>query len=619
MRETEFIRKNEKKWAEYEAALKKDKQDPKKLGELYVHTTDDLSYSRTFYPNRSVRVYLNGLAQRTFLQIYKGRRGEARRFITFWTDELPRILYRHRRSLLVALILFAISMAVGVISYRIDPQFAEFILGDGYVAMTRENIRSGDPMAIYKSQSEFDMFLAITFNNIYVAFKTFVMGAFFAVGSIFILMSNGVMVGVFQYFFVDQELFRESFLTIWIHGALEISSIVIAGGAGLVMGSGLLFPGTYSRVRAFGRSARDGFKIMLGTVPLFVIAGFLESFLTRQTQLDDSLRLVFILLCFAFILWYYWYYPRLVVTRQPEADAPDRHATRNERLATDLNLEPNRIKMIGEILTETMLVLGRNIGRVLGGLALAAITFCGLTITLSGQRIENLFVFSNDPVSFFYNVYAMLSTLGFEGRGVGFFLAVVAGFYLLVLMGGRLVGRSILGETPRRLTRGNLLASLLPALLLAACFALPGGWMALAIFLVLPFLCLYAYLAATGQSDLKTAFRYCYTFLLSNYGLFLLLGLLGFFAFFLLDTSITQLVFGLLNWMISGNSVLLYAINVVVQAFLYFTYFGLMLITWIIALGLNFHSNRERHEALGLKEAIKNVGRERRLRGLEME
>ncbi|MGB3802260.1 MAG: stage II sporulation protein M, partial [Lewinella sp.] len=76
MRETDFIEKNKDKWERYEASLKTSDQDPELLNQLYVHTTDDLSISRTFYPNRSVRVYLNGLAQRTFLQIYRGRRGQ---------------------------------------------------------------------------------------------------------------------------------------------------------------------------------------------------------------------------------------------------------------------------------------------------------------------------------------------------------------------------------------------------------------------------------------------------------------------------------------------------------------------------------------------------------------
>ncbi|MEL6140847.1 MAG: stage II sporulation protein M, partial [Bacteroidota bacterium] len=381
MRETQFIDRNHKKWAEYEAALRRERQDPKLLSELYVHTTDDLSYSRTFYPNRSVRVYLNGLAQRTFLKIYRGRRGEAARFLTFWSDELPRIMFTNRRLLLLSLGIFVLAMLIGVVSYIIDPSFAELILSDNYMEMTRANIRNGDPMAVYKERGQFSMFLAITFNNVYVAFMTFIMGAFFAVGTVVILIRNGIMLGVFQYFFVDQGLFRESFLTIWIHGALEISSIVIAGAAGLVMGKGLLFPGTYSRLQAFGRSAREGLKIMLGTVPLFIIAGFLEGYLTRHTELHEGLRLFFILFCFAFVIWYFWVYPKIVVTERQSV--LNKEPERRLKTVSEEPLRFDRIKMAGEILTDVFILLRRQGARLFPGLLLASLVFCLLVFGLT--------------------------------------------------------------------------------------------------------------------------------------------------------------------------------------------------------------------------------------------
>ena len=152
-------------------------------------------------------------------------------------------------------------------------------LGDSYVDMTLENIQSGDPMAVYKSKGQFGMSLGITANNLYVAFLTFVLGAFFGIGAVIIMVSNGIMVGAFQYFFYAEGLLQESFLTIWIHGTLEISAIIIAGAAGMTMGRGLLFPGTYRRLQAFQVSAKRGLKIMLGITPIIIAAGFIEGFL----------------------------------------------------------------------------------------------------------------------------------------------------------------------------------------------------------------------------------------------------------------------------------------------------------------------------------------------------
>ena len=93
------------------------------------------------------------------------------------------------------------------------------------------------------------------------------------------MLSNGIMVGAFQYFFYDQGLLRESFLTIWTHGTLEIAAIIIAGAAGMTMGKGLIFPGTLSRLQAFQISARRGLKIMIGIAPIIILAGFIEGYL----------------------------------------------------------------------------------------------------------------------------------------------------------------------------------------------------------------------------------------------------------------------------------------------------------------------------------------------------
>ncbi|MEO0878003.1 MAG: stage II sporulation protein M, partial [Bacteroidota bacterium] len=279
MRETQFIKQNQEKWSEFEETLKGEAKDADRLRNLLVQITDDLSYTRTFYPNRSVRVYLNSLAQKVFLQLYRNRRTPLGKLVTFWTDELPQEIYRARSAFRLAFFLFVLCFGIGVLSCAMDAEFAEVVLGDDYVEMTRANIESGDPMAVYKEKGAFSMFLGITFNNLYVAFLAFTMGVFFGVGSIVILVSNAIMVGCFQYFFIKEGLFWDSFLTIWIHGTLEISAIVIATAAGITMGHGPAFPGTYTRLQAFQQSARRGAKIMLGTTPLFIIAGFLEGFM----------------------------------------------------------------------------------------------------------------------------------------------------------------------------------------------------------------------------------------------------------------------------------------------------------------------------------------------------
>ena len=624
MRETEFIRRNEEKWRRYEAALERDDQDPELLRQLYVHTTDDLSYSRTFYPNRSVRVYLNNLAQRTFLQVYRGRRGETSRFLTFWTDELPRVVYRNRRSLLVAVVAFILSMLIGIVSYRIDPEFAEVILGEYYVDMTLANIENNDPMAVYKQRGEFDMSLGITLNNIMVALKTFVFGVFFAVGSLVIMISNGVMLGVFQYFFYDKGIFLESFSTIWIHGALEISSIVIAGGAGLTMGSGLLFPGTKSRFTAFKETARDGLKIMLGTVPLFIIAGFLEGYLTRHTELAMFVRLAFILLCFAFVFWYYWWYPRVVAGR-PELEGEDVARVRDNRVQL---INRREIRTTSENLNATITILRRSVGKLMSVTALVSLVFVFLSFYFFASEAAGRYVFTGwwsmesfdfqiHPETNFENFFELMTSFS-RGRGLAYFLLVTAGFYAQLRLSFALFWKSTDHEILPPNWRSELFLFLVAGVI-ALLFAFHGGYALLFFFLAFPFLLTYAYVGSAGLGSLKETFSYVYTHLAASYGLFLIILVVSIPLLFVLDASAGSVVFTIFDWTVVTDEYSIENWNTILQAFVYYFYFALVFIFWTVALILNFYSVQEIDKAGDLLDRIEEVGTHRRLRGMEIE
>ena len=309
MRESSFIDQNKQKWKTYETLLSRPEIDPEALHQAFVEITDDLSYARTFYPNRSVRYYLNNLAQRIFYQLSNTRPFNLSDLVQFWTRQLPTLVFTYRRTLMISLLVFMLALLIGAFSAHHDPAFVESILGSDYVQMTRENIAKGDPMAVYKSMNSTDMFFGITLNNISVSIRTFLMGLLAGFGSLAILFYNGIMVGCFQYFFVQNELFVDSFLAIWLHGTIEISCIIIAGGAGLVVGQHLLFPGTYRRFQSFKIGGTRGLQLLMGILPLIGFAAFIEGFFTRHTGVPDVLRLLFILLCLSFVLGYFVWYP----------------------------------------------------------------------------------------------------------------------------------------------------------------------------------------------------------------------------------------------------------------------------------------------------------------------
>lgn len=317
MREVAFIKQNKEKWLNFEKAIFNQRfKNPDELATLYIHLINDLSYAKTYYPKSKVITYLNQLAARAFQRIYKTKRQETNRFLYFFQIEVPMVVYQYRRYFAYTFILFLSFAAIGAVSAAYDDTFVRLILGDNYVNMTMENIRNGDPVAVYKSGSNWGSFIGITLNNIYVGIRAFVYGVFGGLGTGWILLQNGIMLGAFQYMFHTEGVLWESVRGIWIHGAMEIFAIVVTGAAGFILGAGILFPGTYSRKTSFKMAFKDGMKILLSTFPFFVAAGFLEGFVTRYSNaMPDALSITIILSTLAFISFYYLVYP-FMVTRK---------------------------------------------------------------------------------------------------------------------------------------------------------------------------------------------------------------------------------------------------------------------------------------------------------------
>ncbi len=315
MRESAFIKQNQTKWEDFEKILAQKSPDPDNLAGLFIQITDDLAFSQTQYPNSKTTLYLNSLASQVHQNVYKTKKEQKSRFARFWTRELPLVIKTCHKPMLYSLVIFVASVLIGAFSAANDDTFVRLILGDHYVNMTLENINNDDPMAVYKQTDEASMFLGITLNNIRVSFLVFLLGVFAPFGTPFLLFRNGIMLGAFQYFFYQKGLFLTSFLTIWIHGTLEISAIVIAGGAGLVIGNSILFPGTFTRLESFKRGAKKGMKLVVGLVPIFITAGFLESFVTRHTELPIFIKAGIILLSALFISYYFIIYPYIVFNR----------------------------------------------------------------------------------------------------------------------------------------------------------------------------------------------------------------------------------------------------------------------------------------------------------------
>jgi len=315
--EIRFLHRNKKKWEEFEKLLMHGlKANPDHISDLFIQLTDDLAYARTYYPNTNTEAYLNQLAQKAHQIIYQNQPVRKGRILSFWKHEFPLLMFSVRKEIVVSFTIFLAAVLIGLISNRYDPEFVRIIMGDAYVNMTLANIEKGDPMAVYKSMNEVEMFLGITINNVYVSFLAFVFGVFTALGPGYIMLKNGIMLGTFQGFLAQKGMLLESVSTIWIHGTLEIFAIIVAGAAGIVMGNSIIFPGSHTRLQSFRAGAIKGTKMVLGLVPVFILAGSLEGFVTRYTQAPYVLKFSIIGMSLLLIFFYFFYYPRKLYLKQ---------------------------------------------------------------------------------------------------------------------------------------------------------------------------------------------------------------------------------------------------------------------------------------------------------------
>lgn len=317
MREAAFIKQNKEKWLEFEQAISGSvKKNPDEMASLYVQIVADLSYAQTFYPKSKTILYLNHLAAQIFQKIYKTRRHETNRVVHFFKTEVPLLTYQNRRYILYSFLLLLLFTAIGVLSEYGGDGLARRMLGDAYVNQTMENIREGNPTAVYSSGSNWGSFIGIMFNNLKVGAFMYASGIFGGIGSFIALLQNGMMLGCFHYIFATENVLYKSALGIWIHGSFEIFSMVVEGGCGLMLGASLLFPGTYSRIDSLKIGFRNSFKIFLSTMPFTIVAAVLEGFVTRYANgLPDVVNLLIILSTLGIISYYYIIYPYRVAKR----------------------------------------------------------------------------------------------------------------------------------------------------------------------------------------------------------------------------------------------------------------------------------------------------------------
>jgi uncharacterized membrane protein SpoIIM required for sporulation len=246
------------------------------LGLLYRQAAADLSAARADAASRTLEAYLNKLVSRAHNFVYSGRRLNGAALWRFFAFDYPRIFRRLFPYTAAALLLFLAGGVLGTIVTVARPRFMHAMLGPEMVYKIEHHQMWTDSILTEKPQASSQ----IMTNNIGVCFTTYAGGILAGVGTIYLLFMNGLSMGVISTACGQHGMALNIWSFVAAHGALELPSIFISGGAGLRLATGLLFPGMLRRKDSLALAGAESIRLLAGTIPMLTIAGLLEAFLS---------------------------------------------------------------------------------------------------------------------------------------------------------------------------------------------------------------------------------------------------------------------------------------------------------------------------------------------------
>lgn len=244
------------------------------LALLYRQVAADLSVLRRDATARSYTDHVNELLTRAHHIIYSGRKTSARSLFRFLRDDYPAIFQRQLPFVLASLL---ISVAWGLFGAALTsarPDFMRHFVGPAMIAtMERHEMWTKSVVSMAPTASSY-----IMTNNLSVSFATFAGGVAFGLGTFFYLYVNGMMLGVIGAACHQYAMSLALWSFVAPHGALELPSILVAGGAGLRLGYSMLFPGSLRWKESVALGGMEATRLVSGIIPLLVLAGLLEGF-----------------------------------------------------------------------------------------------------------------------------------------------------------------------------------------------------------------------------------------------------------------------------------------------------------------------------------------------------
>ncbi|QED47791.1 stage II sporulation protein M [Cytobacillus dafuensis] len=280
----QFVKQHRDEWKQLEllsGVLQKKRNnfsgtDINQFHRLYQKAAQNLSYSQTYFPKEEVTLYLNSLVSKSHNLLYKDQMTSVNQIRYFFSTKFIGLLLEQWKFIIVALLLFTLGAAGSFFSVVNDPLHI-------YSILPAEMAQGVDPEQLGSNDGNVDsslMSASIMTNNIQVAILAFAGGVTFGLLTVYLLIYNGIIVGALAALFWHYGKTYDFWAYIVPHGMIELTAIFIAGGAGLLMGYKLFVPGNFTRGFQLKQQAKRSVQLLLGTIPLFVIAGIIEGFIT---------------------------------------------------------------------------------------------------------------------------------------------------------------------------------------------------------------------------------------------------------------------------------------------------------------------------------------------------
>ncbi|MFZ5967806.1 MAG: stage II sporulation protein M [Bacillota bacterium] len=263
---------------------------------LFRTASHHLGYARTYYPQSKLEKYLNNLVGNAHHHLYTVRKNPWYDFKNFIGHGFPQQVYQYRFFIRLSFFVFLLGGLISFFMVIRDSSTSLYFLPKSILETIDYNF----------SPKQWDyplMSSTIMINNIGVSLRAFVFGLFLGIGALYILFFNGCVLGALTGLVWENGDLMKYASLILPHGIVELTAIFIAGGAGLLLGKGILMPGKYKRLDCVVKNGKEGVRLLLGSAILLVFAGLIEGFFTPM-DISPMIKLVFSACTFVGILLY---------------------------------------------------------------------------------------------------------------------------------------------------------------------------------------------------------------------------------------------------------------------------------------------------------------------------